>query len=95
MRAQTPGQIEYNRQKSLNSIPNRILGLLESTNGGVVTYRLIEAVCWPDGKVPQEYHYFISLIRSRTGKGIDHHTGVGYRRAPELDQHWAKEPSTT
>lgn len=88
---QTQGQRDYNQARKERSIPERILGLLEATNGGVVTYRLIEAVCWPGTAPPERYHYFVSLIRSRTGKGVAHHTGIGYRREPALDQSWASD----
>jgi hypothetical protein len=60
--------------------------LLHSTNGGVVAYRMFDAVVW-DGVPPRGdmIDAYIRQIRFATGLGITHHKGVGYQLDPSRD----------
>lgn len=64
-----------------------ILKLLQATNGGPVSFELIGAYVWPDGR-PKQMHCYISMIRRQTGLGIVAHASYAYQLDPKLDADW-------
>lgn len=70
----------------------KLLHLLESVNGGAVSYDMIRAVIWPklssNKRDLLEIYPYISRLRSLGGYGIIHHKNVGYQLAPYMDETW-------
>ncbi len=78
--------------KHITPMGYRLLHLLESVNGGGVSYDMIRAVLWPRLSLKEraslDIHPYISRLRSLGGYGIIHHKNVGYQLAPFMDAIW-------
>lgn len=62
-----------------------LLHLLKATNGGVVTYELIEYQLWGRHQKPSPkcgFNFYFSYLRDNTGYVIRHYQGVGYALPP-------------